>query len=49
MFRQTSEHVDIPGTLDFLSDLCANGCLVVVACGDVAGDPLPPPVREGAV
>jgi hypothetical protein len=57
MCCQMREHVDIPDTLEFLSELGANGCAVVVAGDDVyiwaawkaAGDPSPLPVREGAV
>jgi hypothetical protein len=49
MRRQKREHVDIPDTLEFLSELGANGFAVVVPGGDVAGDPSPLPVREGAV
>jgi hypothetical protein len=49
MCRQKREHVDIPDTFEFLSQLGANGCAVVGVSGDVAGDPSPLPVREGAV
>jgi hypothetical protein len=49
MCRQMREHVDIPDTFEFLSELGANGFAVVVAGGDVPGDPSPLPVREGAV
>jgi hypothetical protein len=49
MCRQMREHVDIPDTLEILSKLGAHGCAVVVAGGDVARDPSPLPVREGAV
>jgi hypothetical protein len=49
MCRQKSEHVDIPGTLEFLSDLGEDEFAIVVAGDDVAGDPSPLPVREGAV
>jgi hypothetical protein len=57
MSRQMREHVDIPDTFEFLSELGANGFAVVVAGGEVyiwaawkaAGDPSPLPVREGAV
>ena len=49
MCRQKREHVDIPDTFEFLSQLGADGCAVVGISGDVAGDPSPLPVREGAV
>ena len=49
MRGQKGEHVDIPDRFEFLSELGANGFAVVVAGGDVAGDPSPLPVREGAV
>jgi hypothetical protein len=49
MCCQMREHVGIPDTFEFLSQLGADGFAVVVAGGDVAGDPSPLPVREGAV
>jgi hypothetical protein len=49
MRRQMREHVDVPDTSELLAKLGANGCAVVAAGGDVAGDPSPLPVREGAV
>jgi hypothetical protein len=49
MCRQKREHVEIPDTFEFLSELGANGCAVVVAGRDVAGYPSPLPVRESAV
>jgi hypothetical protein len=49
MRRQMREHVDVPDTPEFLSELGANGFAVVVTGGDVyiwaagkaAGDPSP--------
>jgi hypothetical protein len=49
MCGQMREHVGIPDGAEFLSELGANGFAVVVAGDDVAGDPSPLPVREGAV
>ena len=49
MCRQKGEHIDIADTSEFLSKLGAHECAVVVAGGDVAGDPSPLPVRESAV
>jgi hypothetical protein len=49
MCRQKGEHIDIPDTSEFLSKLGAYEGAVVVVGGDVAGDPSPLPVREGAV
>jgi hypothetical protein len=49
MCCQKGEHVDIPDTLKILSELGADRFAVVVAGGDVAGDPSPLPVRESAV
>jgi hypothetical protein len=49
MCRQMREHVGIPDTFEFLSELGANGFAVVAVSGDVAGDPSPLPVRESAV
>ena len=49
MCCQMREHVGIPDTFEFLSELGANGFAVVVAGDDVAEDPSPLPVRESAV
>ena len=49
MCRQMREHVDIPDTLQVLSELGAHEGAVVVVSSDVAGDPPPLAVREGAV
>ena len=49
MSRQKSEHVDIPGTLDFLSDLGEDALAVVAIVREVAGDRSPLPVREAAI
>ena len=49
MPRQKSEHVDIPGTLDFLSDLGEDALAVVAIVRDVAGDLFPLPVWEAAI
>ena len=49
MPRQKSEHVDIPGTLNFLSDLGEDELAVVCIGGDVARDRGPLPVRKCAV
>ena len=46
--RQKGEHIDIPDSFEFPSELGADGIAVVVARGDVAGYPSPLPVREGA-
>ena len=47
MCRQKGEHIDIVDTSEFLSKLGVHEGAVVV--GDVARDPSPLPVREGAV
>lgn len=49
MSRQKSEHVDIPVTLDFLSDLGEDELAVVGVAGDVARDRFPLAVRECAI
>jgi hypothetical protein len=49
MRGEMREHVGIPDGSEFLSELGANGFAVVVAGGDVPGDPSPLPVREGSV
>jgi hypothetical protein len=49
MCGEMREHVGIPDGSEFLSELGANGFAVVVAGGDVPGDPSPLPVRESAV
>jgi hypothetical protein len=49
MCGQMREHVGIPDGSELLSELGANGFAVVEAGDDVAGDPSPLPVREGAV
>ena len=50
MCRQKGEHIDIADTSEFLSQLGAHECaVIIVVSGDVAGDPYPLPVREGAV
>jgi len=46
---QLREHVDVADHAKLAAELGANGFAVVVAGGDVPGDPLPPPVREGSV
>jgi hypothetical protein len=43
------EYVGVPDGSEFLSELGAGGFAIVVAGDDVAGDPSPLPVREGAV
>jgi hypothetical protein len=40
---------DIPDTFHFLSELGAHEGAVVVAGGEIDGDPSPLPVRESAV
>jgi hypothetical protein len=57
MCGEMSEHVGVPDGSEFLSELGANGCAVVVAGDDVpdwaawkaGGYPSPLPVRESAV
>jgi hypothetical protein len=49
MCGEMREHVGIPDGSEFLSELGANGCAVVMAGDDVAAYPSPLPVRESAV
>jgi hypothetical protein len=49
MFCQQGEHVEVADGSQFPFELGANGFAIIVASGDVPGDPSPLPMREGSV